>query len=214
MQAKDVKFANMPTVASPRSALTRAAVLDAAMHEFSAFGLRRSSMEGVAKRAGVSRQTLYAHWGSKDALFRSLVEIVHGEQQAAMREAIEAEAPSFEARVLAVLEARFVRFVELTSVSPHAAELYDLHGRLCGDVARASQEDAERLLTRMVRAAAKRGEIDLTRAGLSAARVACVLFDCAHGAKGEDPSTATPAEFQQRLAQVVRVLVTGLEARG
>ena len=203
----------MTTAAPSRAALTRAALLDAALHEFSAFGLRRSSMESVARRAGVSRQTLYSHWRSKDDLFRSLVETIHAEQAVAMEEALAAPAASFEARVIAVLEARFLRFVELTAVSPHAAELYDLHGRLCGDVARASQERSEKLLARMLREAAKRGEIDLAPSGLSAAKVACVLFDCAHGAKGEDPSTATPAAFRERLARVVRVLVTGLRAR-
>ncbi len=202
----------MSTALSLRSAATRAALLEAALHEFSAFGLRRASVEDVARRAGVSRQTLYSHWRSKDDLFRSLVETIHAEQAVAMEEALDAPAADVEARMIAVLEARFLRFVELTAVSPHAAELYDLHGRLCGDVARASQERSERLLARMLRDAQKRGEIDLARSGLSAPRAARVLFDCAHGAKGEDPSLATPAEFRERLARVVRLLVTGLRA--
>ena len=130
----------MSRVISKRAAATRVALLEAALEEFSAFGFRRTSMESVARRAGVSRATLYLYWKSKDALFRDLVEQTHEDQVAAM-ELVYAEEPGdFEHRLLAMLEARFLRFIELTSASPHAAELFDLHGRLCGDVALASQE--------------------------------------------------------------------------
>ncbi len=198
---------------SSRAENTRAALLDAALEEFSGFGYRRSSMESVAGRAGVSRATLYTHWKSKADLFRALVERLHDEHLEAMEAALGHADAGLEERLLALLEARFLRFVELTSASPHAAELYDQHGRLCGDVARASQERSERLLARMLREASATGEIDLDRIGLGPARVAEALFDCAHGAKGEEPSAATTVQFRERLGSVVRVLVRGLERR-
>ena len=40
-----------------------------------------------------------------------------------------------------------------------------------------------------------------------------VLTDCAHGAKGEDPATATPADFTTRLANSVRVIIAGVSSR-
>lgn len=202
----------MPADAPSRSAYTRGALLGAALQEFSAHGFRRSSMESVARRAGVSRATLYVHWKGKQELFRALVQQLHDEHQEEMAQALAGDG-SVAQRLVAAFEARFLRFVELTSVSPHAAELYDSHSRLCGDIARASQQRSERLLTRMLRAAARDGEIDLQRAGLSAARTAGVLFGCAHGAKGEDPSAATPELFRERLVRIVRVLIAGLEAR-
>lgn len=206
-------MALMAQPTSARTAATRDSLLGAAVGEFSLHGFRRASMEGVARGAGVSRATLYLHFGSKEELFRALVERLHDEHVEAMRAAAEAEAGDFEGRVVAVLEARFGRWVELTAASPHAAELYDLHGRLCGDVARASQARSEKILAAMLRAGARRGEIDLERVGLSAARTAGVLFDAAHGAKGEDPAVMTPAEFRERLGRIVRVLVRGLQAR-
>ena len=196
-----------------RAETTRGVILDAALEEFSAFGFRRSSMESVARRAGVSRATLYTHWRGKGELFRALVERLHEEHLLAMKAIVDEERGDLESRLLALLEARYLRFVELTSSSPHAAELYDQHGRLCGDVARASQERSERLLARMLRQGAGDGEVDLDGIGLSAARVAGALLDSAHGAKGEDPAVATPEEFRERLRYAVRVLVRGLEAR-
>lgn len=47
---------------------TTARVLDAASEEFSLVGIRRTTMEDVARRAGVSRVTVYRHVANKEAL--------------------------------------------------------------------------------------------------------------------------------------------------
>lgn len=44
------------------------AILDAAREQFMTFGLRRSTVDDVAKRAGVSRVTVYRRIGNKDRL--------------------------------------------------------------------------------------------------------------------------------------------------
>ncbi|GGJ38775.1 TetR/AcrR family transcriptional regulator [Streptomyces brasiliensis] len=43
-------------------------ILDAALEQFTVFGLRRSSVDDVAKRAGVSRVTVYRRFQNKDKL--------------------------------------------------------------------------------------------------------------------------------------------------
>ncbi|MFE0184133.1 TetR/AcrR family transcriptional regulator [Streptomyces olivaceus] len=43
-------------------------ILDAALEQFTVFGLRRSSVDDVAKRAGVSRVTVYRRFGNKEGL--------------------------------------------------------------------------------------------------------------------------------------------------
>ena len=105
----------MAQATTTRTATTRAALLEGALHEFSAFGYRRSSMESVARRAGVSRATLYLHWSGKEELFRALVEQLHEEHVAEMEAVLDAGDLAFEDRLLAILEARFLRFVELTA---------------------------------------------------------------------------------------------------
>lgn len=52
---------------------TTTRVLDAAFEQFRRFGIRRSSMEDVARRAGVSRITVYRRFASKDALVERVV---------------------------------------------------------------------------------------------------------------------------------------------
>jgi AcrR family transcriptional regulator len=49
-----------------------ARLLDAALAEFSAYGLRRTSMENVAERARLARSTLYRRFGNKRELARAV----------------------------------------------------------------------------------------------------------------------------------------------
>lgn len=51
----------------------RERILDAALAEFSAYGLRRTGMESVAKRAGVARATVYRRFADKDDLVRAVI---------------------------------------------------------------------------------------------------------------------------------------------
>ena len=50
-----------------------AAVLDAALHCVLAVGVRRTTLTDVARRAGVSRMTLYRRWPDLDALVADLM---------------------------------------------------------------------------------------------------------------------------------------------
>ena len=52
---------------------TRAIVFDAARHEFAASGYAATSMESVARRAGVSTKTLYRVIPNKAALFEAMI---------------------------------------------------------------------------------------------------------------------------------------------
>lgn len=59
---------------------TETAILDAALAEVLAHGIRRTSASDIARRAGVSRQTLYRYWPDLQAVFAALVtrELVAG----------------------------------------------------------------------------------------------------------------------------------------
>lgn len=188
---------------------TSEAISLAALAEFTAFGYRRTSIESIARRADVSRATVYAHWSNKEELFRALVSRLHQEHLAAMQAVADDPDLDIESRITKLLRAQFLQFVELTSNSPYAAELYDRHGSLCGDIARDAQQQAEKILTSALRRSVKAGEIDLAASGLTVAQLAGVLTDCAKGAKGEDPASATPEEFTARLGNSVRVIIAG-----
>lgn len=193
-----------------RSEATKSVVLDAAAEEFSTHGYRRSSVDGVSRRAGISRATLYQYWRSKEQLFRALVEHLHQQHLAAMQAVLDDPPDGLEDELAAILEARFGRFVELTSTSRNAAELYDVHDRVCGDIAQAAEGRGEELVARLLRRAESDGRLDLAASGLGVEQTASLLIICAHAAKGPDPASATPAMFRARLRSLMRLVVHGL----
>jgi AcrR family transcriptional regulator len=54
--------------------LSTEAILDAAVVEFERHGLRRVALDDVARRAGVSRTTIYRRFANKDELIAAVVE--------------------------------------------------------------------------------------------------------------------------------------------
>ncbi len=58
---------------SGRSARKRAAILDAAEHAFLRDGYLGTNMDEIASSAGVSKPTIYRHFGTKEGLFLALV---------------------------------------------------------------------------------------------------------------------------------------------
>ena len=73
-----------------RGADKRRAILDAAAEVFAASGYERASIDAIAARAGVSKPTVYSHFGGKEQLFRESIalsaEIVNAESLKAIRE--------------------------------------------------------------------------------------------------------------------------------
>jgi TetR/AcrR family transcriptional repressor of mexJK operon len=57
----------------PKDLAKRAAILDAAKRLFTAQGFEGVSMDAIATEAGVSKLTVYSHFGDKDALFGEAV---------------------------------------------------------------------------------------------------------------------------------------------
>jgi TetR/AcrR family transcriptional regulator, mexJK operon transcriptional repressor len=62
-----------PGPGRPKDPEKRQAVLDAAKRLFPKFGFDGVSMEAIAAEAGVSKLTVYSHYGDKDALFTATI---------------------------------------------------------------------------------------------------------------------------------------------
>lgn len=52
---------------------TESAILDAALAEVLAHGIRRTTASDIARRCGIARQTLYRYWPDAQAIFAALV---------------------------------------------------------------------------------------------------------------------------------------------
>ena len=59
---------------SARAAATRARILSAALAEFTAKGLAGARVDEIAERGGINKRMIYAHFGSKDELWLTILE--------------------------------------------------------------------------------------------------------------------------------------------
>lgn len=64
---------------------SRRQLLDAARAEFAAKGLMGARVSAIARQAGLNKQLVYHYFGSKDELYRAVLESVYGEIRAQER---------------------------------------------------------------------------------------------------------------------------------
>ena len=62
---------------SKKSAITKEKILNAAEEEFSANGLSAARVDTIAKKAGVNKQLIYAHFLNKENLYSIILENVY-----------------------------------------------------------------------------------------------------------------------------------------
>lgn len=101
-----------------KSSPTAIQILDSALGLFLEFGLRRTTMEDVAKRANIGRITVYRHFVDKNALFQAVV----------MREVQRAIAQV--ERRLSAIEKQDERFIEGFVLVVNGARKHPLISRL------------------------------------------------------------------------------------
>jgi AcrR family transcriptional regulator len=99
-----------------------ARILDAAQSLFLRYGVKRTSMDDVAREAGIAKGTLYLYYSSKDSLFSAVAENVCATILARGREAIGSPASTAH-RLVGLLDALVGSMHRLTEQSPHVAEL-------------------------------------------------------------------------------------------
>jgi AcrR family transcriptional regulator len=108
----------------------QSAVLDAAVSIFARFGYRKTSMDDVARAAGVSRQGLYLSFANKEELFRRALEHSLSDQLACAITSLSRAQDSLETRIIAACKEWSGRFVG--SLGVDAADLMCASTSLAG----------------------------------------------------------------------------------
>ena len=182
----------------------RARILLAAERLFSPYRIRRTSMELLAAEAGVAKPTLYAYFGSKEQLFRAVVQelILAVLDEAA---AVASARLPVQATVQGILEAKFTRMHELVFSSPHAAELLASSDAQARDIAAEGDRQFRGILADVLRAAQTDGQLALV--GLTTDDLADALMVGGHGASW---NAASVAEHRRNIAMQVRLLLAGV----
>ncbi|HEU4406477.1 MAG TPA: TetR/AcrR family transcriptional regulator [Polyangiaceae bacterium] len=192
---------------TPAAARRTQRILEAATSLFGRYGFQRTSVDLIAAEAGVAKGTVYAHFDDKEAVFRAVCRHVCDDLLARAAAALEAPGEPVERRLLAALEAKFVRVFELVLRSPHAAELWQSQDQLGRDIVDEADERYIALLTGLLDGASARGELDLARAGLGGAELARLLLAWSDGLVR---SARDADALRKALAQSVALALGGL----
>ena len=186
-------------------------ILEAAMTVFRRHGFRRSSIEETAEAAGLTRQALYHHFKSKEALFRAVIERVHDSalaDGAAAAERAEAAGGALADIIVAQVAARLQTFVASFDGSPHVEELFSEHLIHARDLYQhyAALHDAQ--VAETIARVIKRQKLGLAP-GMTAAKLARYVELAVTGTKSAYPSMRPAEAFLRDAEAMLRTLIAG-----
>jgi AcrR family transcriptional regulator len=184
------------------------------MRVFRRHGFRRSSIEQAAEEAGLTRQALYHHFESKEALFRAVLERLYARALAAEAAAAkQAEEAGRELADILVAEiaARLGALFAALEGSPHIEELFSEHLVQARDLyqsyATRFADEVAATITRVLR----RRKLALA-SGVTARELARCVEMAIHGTKSVYPSMMPADAFLKQLEIMLRMLVAGAMA--
>jgi AcrR family transcriptional regulator len=181
-------------------------VLEAAVGVFVRYGYRKTSMDEVARAAGVSRQGLYLQFANKEELFRKTVEHLLNSQLNAAVAALSRREDGLERRLIAACDAWSGRFVG--SLGSDAADLMCASTSLAGSTLAHYESQFELAVTRAI-ADSPLNDF-CTTADLRPADLARVLHATARGLKHR---STTREEFVKGITVAARMFCTPLIQR-
>jgi AcrR family transcriptional regulator len=179
--------------------MRRRQLLDAAVEAFLRFGFKKTSMDDVARAAGVSRQALYLHFANKEALFEHGVRHVQQQAQAAAAAALDDEEADLEDRLVsAFLALHAVHFVHNTSLE-HMGELV---AAMSSSLAEGLAQQQAQFVTHVARVLRQQGLVGPGEKP-GAKDLARTLEAAAVGLKHTSTSLAA---YREQMVMVVRVV--------
>jgi len=188
----------------------RDAILDAAERLFARFGFRRTSVDDVAREAGIAKGSVYLHFEGKEAMLTAVLARIIEEAE---RRCIAAEAAKtpFPERLYGLLEAQLAFVYERVGRSDHLMELHAARSRRDAEMIQAALTAYVRRLTRFLKAADRRGEISLAASKLGVEAVIETIFVAADGAKRDGAEMAEPSVFRARLRNIAALVSAAVQ---
>lgn len=185
------------------NAARRAAILDAAAAVFLRYGFKKTSMDDLARAAGLSRQGLYLHYKTKEELFKAAVQRLLDTLRAAARAALAGDDDAIAARLLAAFEAMHGHAIGQPG-SEHMPELLATTLQILGPVFPEMEAAFVADLARALRSAGVAAR--WKDAGVSAKDLAEHLYAASAGVKHR---VATAAEYRDAMRIAVRIVCRG-----
>ncbi len=182
------------------------AILNAAFGAFATYGHRKTSMDDIARAAGMSRPALYLHYRNKNDIFRSLAQYYYDQATEAVAVAL-----GDSGAVAEVLGGAFAAqggdVFEVMLTSPHGLELLDATNATASDIVQTGEAELRTIYADWLDRWAASGRIVL--AGPSQ-EMAGTMMAALKGIKmaGTDYTT-----YKRRVALLAAMIGAGLETR-
>lgn len=178
-------------------------ILDASLAVFCQYGFGKTTMQDIARAAGMSRAALYLHFNNKEDLFRAGSERAHLQVMSEVDAALAADGDVID-RIDAAMTAYLCGLMEEISASAHGAELFDAGLALTGEISRNTQTWLVERLGEVLDSAATAGEIDLSGVEVAPAELAAMILATADGIKNTQGGGAALRTGGSLLMRVLR----------
>jgi AcrR family transcriptional regulator len=183
----------LPEPASPR----RDQILAAAVTVFGQFGFRKTSMDNLAAAAHLSKQGLYLHFPSKEAVFLEAMQKYMDDGLTLVHEELSRPDTALFKRLVNAMDAWFGR--HFVTFSPASFDVIEAGQHLS---ATRVEEYKAAFQAKLARALAESSEFKRSRNTSTPREIAQVLFIC--GLTWKD-GHASRADFMKKIAVCVRV---------
>ncbi|MEY8837478.1 TetR/AcrR family transcriptional regulator, partial [Cribrihabitans sp. XS_ASV171] len=183
------------------------AILKSAWDAFARYGFRKTSMEDIARGAGMSRPALYLHYAGKEAIFRSLVQYYYDDAAESVARVL--AGPGTVPDLLAAAFAAQGRgVVQAMLSSPHGMELLDTGNATSADIAAEGEARIAAVYAAWLEREARAGRVRLEGA---ATDLALTITAALKGLKAAVPDYA---DYARRVGQLARLIGAGLVGEG
>lgn len=184
-------------------------IADAALRLFARYGYKRSSMDDIAREAGLAKATLYLHFKGKDEVFRSMLRLLMRRVEARCREVAAIDAP-FTEQLASLLQAHHGQAYCSFGTGEHLAELKAVMATVAAGELLAFEQVFTSSARGLLQRAEERGEVTLSRLSISADDWIAGLMFAAAGAKlGTAPSAE---DYARRLEAIASVFAAAIMA--
>ncbi len=162
----------------------RAIVLREAFSAFTNYGFKRTTMDDIARAAGISRPVLYLVYRNKADIFRACMLSMMDEMRARVAACFSADT-DIVCKVEQALDEGILRPHREISATTHGAEIFDTSHEFAADLFLAWMQTMEEEIARGLEAEAQAGRITFASA-LGPATVASLMLDAVEGMKSRN----------------------------
>lgn len=159
-----------------------AAILNAALQTFLDYGFKRTTMDDIAKAAGMSRPALYLVYKNKKDIFRACIITMMDVLKARLDQVVSGSA-STEESVYSVLEAGIVEPFHILAHTTHGPEIFDMKSELADDLFDEWMLTLETAIASILQRALSEGRLDLSETNMEPKQIAALIVDGAEGIK-------------------------------